>query len=52
MLTMMSSPAFKMKGKERPPIVFKKGLNVVLGKNDGKMSIGKSSALLEIDFAL
>lgn len=50
MLTMMSSPAFKMKGEERPPIIFTEGLNVVLGKNDGKMSIGKSSALLAIDF--
>lgn len=51
MLTMMSSPAFKIKGQVRPPIIFKEGLNVVLGKNDGKMSIGKSSALLAIDFA-
>lgn len=50
MLTMMSSPAFKMQGVERPPIIFKEGLNVILGKNDGKMSIGKSSALLAIDF--
>lgn len=50
MLTKMSSPAFKMQGKERAPIVFKEGLNVVLGKNDGAMSIGKSSALLAIDF--
>lgn len=50
MLTMMSSPAFKMQGEVRPPIVFKKGLNVVLGKDDGAMSIGKSSALLAIDF--
>lgn len=50
MLTKMSSPAFKIQGKERPPSVFKKGLNVVLGKDDGAMSIGKSSALLAIDF--
>lgn len=50
MLTKMSSPAFKIQGKERPPIVFKEGLNVVLGKDDGAMSIGKSSALLAIDF--
>jgi uncharacterized protein YydD (DUF2326 family) len=34
----------------RPPIVFKEGLNVVLGKEDGTNSIGKSSALLAIDF--
>lgn len=32
MLIEMTSPAFKEKGKERPPIRFKEGLNVVLGK--------------------
>ncbi|MCH4075371.1 MAG: hypothetical protein LKE87_11270, partial [Solobacterium sp.] len=41
---------FREKGKERPPIKFKPGLNVVLGKEDGANSIGKSSALLAIDF--
>lgn len=46
----MKSPSFKECGKERPPITFKKGLNVVLGKEDGAMSIGKSSTLLAIDF--
>ena len=51
MLVEMYSPAFKEKGKERPPIHFKEGLNVVLGKEDGAMSIGKSSSLLAIDFA-
>lgn len=51
MLIEMKSPAFKIKNEERPPIRFKEGLNVVLGKNDGAMSIGKSSALLAIDFA-
>lgn len=50
MLIEMKSPAFKERGKERNPIKFKRGLNVVLGKNDGAMSIGKSSALLAIDF--
>ncbi|SEA28341.1 hypothetical protein SAMN02745687_02386 [Lachnospiraceae bacterium NK3A20] len=50
MLIEMKSPAFKKQGVERPPIHFKKGLNVVLGKEDGAMSIGKSSALLAIDF--
>lgn len=50
MLIEMWSPAFKEKGKQRPIIKFKKGLNVVLGKEDGAMSIGKSSALLAIDF--
>lgn len=51
MLIEMKSPAFKEHGKERPLITFKKGLNVVLGKEDGAMSIGKSSTLLAIDFA-
>lgn len=50
MLVEMKSPAFKKQGQERPPIRFKEGLNVVLGKEDGAMSIGKSSALLAIDF--
>lgn len=50
MLIEMRSPAFKIKNEERPPIRFKEGLNVVLGKIDGAMSIGKSSALLAIDF--
>lgn len=50
MLTMMSSPVFKINKTERESINFKEGLNVILGKNDGKMSIGKSSALLVIDF--
>lgn len=50
MLIEMSSPAFKEKGEVRPPIIFHEGLNVVLGKEDGAMSIGKSSSLLAIDF--
>ena len=50
MLIEMYSPAFKEKGKTRPPISFKEGLNVILGKEDGENSIGKSSALLAIDF--
>ena len=50
MLIEMTSPVFKEKGKVRPPIRFKEGLNVVLGKEDGENSIGKSSALLAIDF--
>ena len=49
MLIDMTSPAFKEKGKERPPIRFKDGLNGVLGKEDGENSIGKSSAMLAID---
>lgn len=50
MLIEMSSPEFKEKGQTRPPIHFKDGLNVVLGKEDGENSIGKSSAMLAIDF--
>ena len=50
MLIEMKSPAFKRKGQVRPPIQFKEGLNVVLGKEDGAMSIGKSTSLLAIDF--
>lgn len=50
MLIEIWSPVFKEKGEQRPPIRFRKGLNVVLGKEDGAMSIGKSSALLAIDF--
>lgn len=50
MLVEMTSLVFREKGNPRPPIRFKKGLNVVLGKNDGENSIGKSSALLAIDF--
>ena len=50
MLIEMTSPVFKEKGERRPPIRFKEGLNVVLGKEDEENSIGKSSALLAIDF--
>lgn len=51
MLIEMFSPAFKKDGRVRPPIRFTEGLNVVLGQEDGAMSIGKSTALLAIDFA-
>lgn len=50
MLIEMSSPVFKENGEVRPAIRFHEGLNVVLGKEDGAMSIGKSSSLLAIDF--
>ena len=50
MLIEMTSPVFKEKGKPRHPIRFKEGLNVILGKEDGENSIGKSSTLLAIDF--
>ena len=32
-------------------IIFKKGLNIILGDDDAKNSIGKSTALMVIDFA-
>ena len=51
MLVELSSPVFMENGKERPPIRFREGLNVILGKEDGENSIGKSSAMLAIDFA-
>lgn len=51
MLIEMYSPVFIENGKVRPPIHFKEGLNVILGKDDGQNSIGKSSAMLAIDFA-
>lgn len=51
MLAEMTSPVFREKGKPRLPIRFKKGWNIVLGKEGGENSIGKSSALLTIDFA-
>ena len=51
MLVELYSPAFKEKGKIRSPIVFKNGLNVVLGTQTASNSIGKSSSLLAIDFA-
>lgn len=50
MLVEMFSPVFIERGEIRPTIRFKKGLNVVLGKEDGANSIGKSSAMLAIDF--
>lgn len=51
MLIELSSPAFRILGEEREPIVFKQGLNVVLGDKRGNNSIGKSTALMAIDFA-
>lgn len=50
MLIEMWSPVFIENGKVRNKIVFKNGLNVILGKEDGENSIGKSSAMLAIDF--
>lgn len=50
MLIRMDSPVFKNKNGKRPPIEFRNGLNVILGTTTGSNSIGKSSALLAIDF--
>ena len=50
MLVEMRSPVFKELGQERPVIKFKVGLNVILGKENGENSIGKSSAMLAIEF--
>lgn len=50
MLVEIFSPAFKENGNVRPPIKFSKGLNVIQGTQKASNSIGKSSALLAIDF--
>lgn len=51
MLKELFSPVFVEKGKQRPHIKFRRGLNVILGVSTSENSIGKSSALLAIDFA-
>ena len=38
-------------GKQREPLIFHEGLNIIKGQNNGTNSIGKSTALLAIDFA-
>ncbi|KRN88687.1 DUF2326 domain-containing protein [Ligilactobacillus ceti] len=50
MLIEMFSEVFKTHGKTREKIVFHKGLNVISGDKNAANSIGKSSALLAIDF--
>lgn len=50
MLIEIYSPVFREKNNIRKPIKFKKGLNVIMGTDKGTNSIGKSSALLAIDF--
>ena len=53
MLKEIYSTAFKTyNGKVREKIILNPGLNVVLGTNDGANSIGKSSFLMVVDFAL
>lgn len=51
MLTEIYCKEFKDNGMTRPPIRFHRGLNVVLGSENATNSIGKSTALLAIDFA-
>lgn len=48
MLVELYSPVFREQGQIRSKMVFKNGLNVVLGKEDGENFIGKSSAMLAI----
>lgn len=50
MLIEMWSPVFKQGDIIRKPIKFHSGLNVVMGMENADNSIGKSSALLAIDF--
>lgn len=51
MLTEISCELFKVDGQTRPPILFHKGLNIILGGKTGVNSIGKSTMLLIIDYA-
>lgn len=46
----ISCDEFIENGKVRPPLVFHKGLNVVLGRDLGTNSIGKSTFLMILDF--
>jgi hypothetical protein len=51
MLKEIYCPLFKEGKTLRPPILFHKGLNIILGSEQGKAgSIGKSTMLLIIDF--
>ena len=43
---------FKDQGVTRPAITLHSGLNIVVGGSDAKNSIGKTTFLLAIDFAL
>lgn len=51
MLVEIFSPVFKENNVIRSTIKFKNGLNVIQGDKGGANSIGKSSALLAIDFS-
>ena len=50
MLVKMMSPVFREKGNPRSSIRFKKGLNAVLGKNDGGNSIGAHTIFFTFEF--
>lgn len=50
MLKEISCDEFIENGKVRPPLIFHKGLNVVLGRDLGTNSIGKSTFLMILDF--
>ena len=52
MLTSLWAAEFKEDGEPRPPIKFHAGLNTIQGTNRGKNSIGKSTVLYLIDWAL
>lgn len=52
MLTTLWSTAFMTHGIIREHIEFHRGLNIILGADDGQNSIGKSTALLAIDYML
>ena len=50
MLRMIRCDKFMENGNIRPPIMFKAGLNTVLGSQSGANSIGKSTFLMILDF--
>lgn len=50
MLKMVRCDKFMENGSVRPPIMFKPGLNTVLGSESGSNSIGKSTFLMILDF--
>lgn len=50
MLKEIQCDIFTEDGKQRKPIIFNNGLNIILGDESKKNSIGKSTFLLVIDF--
>ena len=50
MLKMLQCDEFKCNGRPRGPIVFRKGLNSVIGNESGTNSVGKSTFLMILDF--